>query len=133
MLAMGAHSVVSGRHSLLLPGIVFVGVFVAATAVLMTPPVAAVSPAPGFAGAAAPAFPSKPPVAEVRIAPTPEARDQHFTGCRAAHAAGRYSIPRWDPSYRERMDGDSDGLACEPLPPPGSTRGRRAGRVRVLH
>ncbi|PLR21014.1 calcium-binding protein [Caulobacter zeae] len=40
--------------------------------------------------------------------------DQHFSGCNAARAAGRESIPSWDPSYRESMDGDGDGLACEP-------------------
>ena len=40
--------------------------------------------------------------------------DQHFFNCRAAHAAGYEDIPRGDPSYREWMDGDSDGLACEP-------------------
>jgi len=41
--------------------------------------------------------------------------DQHFANCAAAHAAGRYSIPRHDPSYRAEMDGDDDGLACEPF------------------
>ena len=41
--------------------------------------------------------------------------DQHFSGCDAARAAGRQDIPRWDPSYREHMDGDGDGLACEPI------------------
>ncbi|AZS23439.1 excalibur calcium-binding domain-containing protein [Caulobacter sp. FWC26] len=40
--------------------------------------------------------------------------DQHFSGCRAARAAGRENIPSWDPSYRSSMDGDGDGLACEP-------------------
>lgn len=40
--------------------------------------------------------------------------DQHFSGCDAARAAGRVNIARSDPSYRERMDGDGDGLACEP-------------------
>jgi hypothetical protein len=40
--------------------------------------------------------------------------DQHFTGCDGARAAGRENIPRWDPSYRDWMDGDSDGRACEP-------------------
>lgn len=40
--------------------------------------------------------------------------DQHFSGCDAARAAGRQNIPSWDPSYRARMDGDGDGLACEP-------------------
>lgn len=40
--------------------------------------------------------------------------DQFFRNCDAARAAGRQNIPSWDPSYRERMDGDGDGLACEP-------------------
>lgn len=40
--------------------------------------------------------------------------DQHFAGCREARAAGRINIPRSDPSYRSHMDGDGDGLACEP-------------------
>lgn len=40
--------------------------------------------------------------------------DQHFSGCNAARAAGRQDIPSWDPSYRRWMDGDGDGLACEP-------------------
>lgn len=40
--------------------------------------------------------------------------DQHFSNCNAARAAGRENIPYWDPSYRPRMDGDSDGWACEP-------------------
>ncbi len=132
MLAMSVQRVVSDRHSLLLPGMVFVGVFVAATAVLMTPPVAAVSPAPGFGRAAAPPSQPKPPLVEARIAPPPEARDAHFRGCRDAHAAGRYSIPAWDPSYREGMDGDHDGFACEPLPRSDRPSAPRPGRVRVL-
>ncbi len=40
--------------------------------------------------------------------------DQSYRDCAAARAAGRSNIPAWDPSYRERMDGDGDGLACEP-------------------
>ena len=40
--------------------------------------------------------------------------DQHYSGCNEVRAAGRSSIPSWDPSYRETMDGDEDGLACEP-------------------
>lgn len=40
--------------------------------------------------------------------------DQCYRNCAAARAAGRNNIPSWDPSYRERMDGDGDGLACEP-------------------
>jgi len=40
--------------------------------------------------------------------------DQHYSGCTAVRAAGRKDIPSWDPSYRSWMDGDGDGLACEP-------------------
>ncbi len=40
--------------------------------------------------------------------------DHHFSGCDEARAAGRENIPISDPSYRESMDGDGDGLACEP-------------------
>jgi len=40
--------------------------------------------------------------------------DQHFRNCDQAHAAGRYNIRISDPSYRSRMDGDGDGIACEP-------------------
>lgn len=40
--------------------------------------------------------------------------DQHYSGCDAARADGRANIPMSDPSYRSHMDGDGDGLACEP-------------------
>lgn len=39
--------------------------------------------------------------------------DQHFANCSDARARGRQNIPVWDPSYRERMDRDGDGVACE--------------------
>jgi hypothetical protein len=77
----------------------------------------------------------EPPLAPqaVGIIPPVEVRDLHFSGCREAHAAGRYSIPAWDPSYRERMDGDGDGFACEPLPlNPRRGEHKPGGRVRVL-
>ena len=49
---------------------------------------------------------------QLRIfAPRP---DGNYRNCAQAFAAGRMSIPRHDPSYRARLDGDSDGLACEP-------------------
>jgi hypothetical protein len=40
--------------------------------------------------------------------------DHHFRGCNDARAVGMTNIPRGHPSYREYMDGDGDGLACEP-------------------
>ena len=51
------------------------------------------------------------PTAALASAP---AVDQHFSGCDAARAAGRENIHISDPSYREWMDGDLDGFACEP-------------------
>ena len=45
------------------------------------------------------------------FAPRP---DGNYRNCAQAFAAGRMSIPRHDPSYRARLDGDGDGLACEP-------------------
>lgn len=41
--------------------------------------------------------------------------DQHYAGCDRARANGHENIARSEPSYREWMDGDSDGLACEPV------------------
>lgn len=52
--------------------------------------------------------------AVTQILDPPSPVDQHFSGCDAARAVGREDIPRSDPSYREWMDGDHDGLACEP-------------------
>jgi hypothetical protein len=52
--------------------------------------------------------------AVARVINPPAPVDQHFSGCDAARAAGREDIPYYDPSYREWMDGDHDGLACEP-------------------
>ena len=44
---------------------------------------------------------------------TPQEGD-HWRGCDDAHAAGTAPIYRGEPGYREGMDGDSDGIACEP-------------------
>ena len=58
--------------------------------------------------------PRAPGRAEISAFVETRTSDQNFSGCDAARAAGRESIPRHDPSYREWMDGDGDGLACEP-------------------
>lgn len=45
----------------------------------------------------------------------PEPRPyRHFSGCNDARAAGYESIRIDEPSYRPEMDGDGDGIACEP-------------------
>jgi len=37
-----------------------------------------------------------------------------YPGCNAARAAGVAPLYRGEPGYRPEMDGDSDGIACEP-------------------
>lgn len=39
----------------------------------------------------------------------------YYPGCHAARAAGVAPIYRGQPGYREGMDGDHDGIACEPI------------------
>lgn len=61
--------------------------------------------APGAGGAAA--------------GPADEARARteasvHYPGCNAVRAAGAAPLHRGQPGYREEMDGDGDGIACEP-------------------
>jgi hypothetical protein len=38
-----------------------------------------------------------------------------YAGCDEARAAGVAPIYRGSPGYREGMDGDHDGVACEPI------------------
>lgn len=38
----------------------------------------------------------------------------YYPGCDAARAAGVAPIYADEPGYREAMDGDGDGIACEP-------------------
>lgn len=40
--------------------------------------------------------------------------DQQYSGCSQARANTHENIASWEPSYRSHMDGDGDGLACEP-------------------
>jgi endonuclease YncB( thermonuclease family) len=39
----------------------------------------------------------------------------YFANCRAAIAAGAAPLHRGQPGYRSQMDGDNDGVACEPF------------------
>lgn len=36
-----------------------------------------------------------------------------YSSCKEAHADGRYNIPKGDPDYRDKLDRDHDGIACE--------------------
>jgi len=38
----------------------------------------------------------------------------YYSGCREARAAGAAPLYRGQPGYRPEMDGDGDGIACEP-------------------
>lgn len=38
----------------------------------------------------------------------------YWRGCDDARAAGTHPIYRGEPGYREGLDGDYDGIACEP-------------------
>ena len=38
----------------------------------------------------------------------------HYSGCNEVRAAGKAPLHRGDPGYGEHMDGDGDGVACEP-------------------
>jgi hypothetical protein len=37
-----------------------------------------------------------------------------YAGCDAVRAAGKAPLHAGEPGYRSEMDGDGDGLACEP-------------------
>jgi hypothetical protein len=60
----------------------------------------------------------------------------YYPGCNAVRAAGRAPLYRGQPGYRPEMDGDDDGIACEPYrgasaAGTGPARMRlRAGRAR---
>lgn len=41
-------------------------------------------------------------------------RSAYYRNCDAARAAGVAPIPAGAPGYRSELDGDADGLACEP-------------------
>jgi hypothetical protein len=47
-----------------------------------------------------------------------------YRNCAAARAEGVFSIRRGQPGYREPLDADGDGLACEPPPPTPRLLGR---------
>jgi len=40
----------------------------------------------------------------------------HWPGCNDARTAGTEPIYRGEPGYDVGMDGDGDGIACEPIP-----------------
>ncbi|MFM8856385.1 MAG: excalibur calcium-binding domain-containing protein [Actinomycetota bacterium] len=55
------------------------------------------------------------PAAPTTLAPPPSAAGAsvYFANCSAARAAGAAPLMRGEPGYREAMDRDKDGIACE--------------------
>jgi hypothetical protein len=45
----------------------------------------------------------------------PTERSVYYSGCNEVRAAGKAPLHSGDPGYRVEMDGDSDGIACEPI------------------
>jgi hypothetical protein len=68
----------------------------------------------------APAVPAAAPVAASSAiaapAPTPEEveHSRYFANCKEAWSAGVAPMFRGQPGYRSGLDGDDDGIACEP-------------------
>jgi hypothetical protein len=50
------------------------------------------------------------------LAAPPAIAGPPYKNCAEAHADGRYSIPSNDSAYRDTLDRDGDGYACEPKP-----------------
>jgi hypothetical protein len=46
-------------------------------------------------------------------APAPD-RSVHYSGCNEVRAAGKAPLYEGQPGYSVEMDGDGDGIACEP-------------------
>ena len=57
-----------------------------------------------------------PAPAPVQVAPAPAPAGVYFKNCRAAWDAGAAPLYRGDAGYRDALDGDSDGKACEVRP-----------------
>lgn len=73
---------------------------------------------PAGQAAPAPAEPQPaPPAAPADVAPAPAAPPApgavYYANCAAARAAGAAPLRAGQPGYREQMDGDRDGVACE--------------------
>ncbi|WP_225421597.1 excalibur calcium-binding domain-containing protein [Sphingomonas parva] len=54
------------------------------------------------------------PASLVETRARPPRPGDSWPGCNAAREAGSAPLYRGEPGYREEMDGDSDGVACEP-------------------
>ncbi|MGM7647848.1 excalibur calcium-binding domain-containing protein [Nocardia sp. JW2] len=71
------------------------------------PPTTTVAPPPPTTSAYAP------PPARVPEPDVPSPDEVYYKNCDAARAAGAAPLHRGEPGYRQDLDGDNDGVACE--------------------
>jgi hypothetical protein len=50
-----------------------------------------------------------------RADPTAVEESVYYAGCNEVRAAGKAPLHVGEPGYRSGMDGDGDGIACEPI------------------
>lgn len=67
-----------------------------------------------YVGATYVLSPDAPGKAQLRREWSKRTTDQQYSGCGQARTNKHENIASWEPSYRSHMDGDGDGLACEP-------------------
>jgi hypothetical protein len=78
------------------------------------------TPEPGQPRYPGMAYPTRP--ATLPSAPTPApTASAYYLNCAAAEAAGAVPISRGHPGYRPELDGDGDGVACDPDERPSSS------------
>lgn len=61
--------------------------------------------------------PTPPPIARAPSRSTARPSEVYYRNCKEAWAAGAAPLHRGRPGYRPEMDGDGDGIACEPYRP----------------
>lgn len=71
----------------------------------------------GYAWSVMPPATAEPIGLNAATSPTPEEVEHsaYYPNCRAAWSAGKAPIFAGQPGYRSEMDGDGDGIACEPI------------------
>ncbi|WP_196233044.1 excalibur calcium-binding domain-containing protein [Sphingomonas segetis] len=55
-----------------------------------------------------------PAIAPPGVDPAALEQSAHYSGCDEVRAAGKAPLHSGEPGYRSDMDGDGDGVACEP-------------------
>jgi Excalibur calcium-binding domain. len=55
-----------------------------------------------------------PPSHRANNAPLTE-QSVHYSGCNEVRSLGKAPLNAGEPGYRPEMDGDGDGIACEPI------------------